>query len=188
MNQEFISCVHLLDVRVGYYKEDLVDGTIERTYREAALPELDSLLADAVVPSKQPRVKEDIFNVLSSIPDHTDSLRSIVEYIAPKDADGAENPDAAYLRVRKSLTSTYTDPVTGSAFVVPGILLGVTRNVLRTDDVIVETILGQGEGLDEYSRGLQDTAVKEAQMKKCAEPGRGRQDSTGARRGDDQER
>jgi hypothetical protein len=54
--------------------------------------------------------------------------------------------------------------VSGSTFVIPGIILGVTRNILRTDGVIVETILGQGEGLDEYSRGLQETAVKQAQM------------------------
>src|SRR5439155_16087662 len=35
-----------------------------------------------------------------------------------------------------------------------------TRNVMRTEGVIVEALLGQGEGLDTYSKGLQEQAVR----------------------------
>jgi hypothetical protein len=38
---------------------------------------------------------------------------------------------------------------------VPGIILSASKHVLRTDGLIVEALLGAGEGLDEYSQGLQ---------------------------------
>ncbi len=56
--------------------------------------------------------------------------------------------------------SKYTDPATGSEFDVPGIILSADKCVMRTDSLIVEALLGQAEGLDAYSRGLQDERVR----------------------------
>lgn len=46
---------------------------------------------------------------------------------------------------------------------VPGVIVGANRNVLRTDGVLVEALLGQGNGLDTYSAGLQAQAVRAKQ-------------------------
>jgi hypothetical protein len=35
---------------------------------------------------------------------------------------------------------------------------------MRTDAVMVDTIMGAGSGLDPYSQGLQDVAIKERQV------------------------
>jgi Bacterial Ig domain len=164
MNQEFITILHLVDVRVGLFKSELVDGNLVETYREAALPELDSLLARAIVPARRSEVRNTIRNMLSSIPDYNDELKSIVQLAVPKDADGNEVPDAAYLRIDRRLVTTYQDSATGTAITVPGLILSADKSVLRTEGVIVEALLGQGEGLDDYSRGLQDSAVAERQL------------------------
>ena len=45
MNQEFISILHLVDIRIGYFKVDTVNGVEKYTYREATLPEFDASAA-----------------------------------------------------------------------------------------------------------------------------------------------
>jgi hypothetical protein len=39
---------------------------------------------------------------------------------------------------------------------VPGIILEVNKNTLRTDSLIVDALLGQGEALDCYSMKVQE--------------------------------
>jgi hypothetical protein len=72
----------------------------------------------------------------------------------------ANNNQDKYLRVKKNLTSTYQHPVTQTTKVVPGIILSAMSNVLRTEGIIVEALLGEGDALDTYSHGLQDETVK----------------------------
>jgi hypothetical protein len=47
---------------------------------------------------------------------------------------------------------------------VPGIILNVDKHVMRTEGVIVDALLGEGDALDTYSHGLQDEAVKAQQL------------------------
>jgi hypothetical protein len=49
-------------------------------------------------------------------------------------------------------------------FKVPGIILNVDRNTLRTPAVIVDALLGQGEALDCYSMKIQDEVVRDKQF------------------------
>jgi hypothetical protein len=168
MNQEFITILHLVDVRVGLFKSELVDGNLVETYRETSLPELDSLLARAIVPARRAEVRSLIHSMLSNVPDYNDDLKSIVQLAIPKDADGNEVPDAAYLRIDRRLVTTYQQSATGTTIPVPGLILSADRSVLRTEGVIVDALLGQGEGLDVYSRGLQDSAVAERQLRNAS--------------------
>lgn len=164
MNQEFITILHLVDVRVGLFRSRIVEGKVVETWREASLPELDTLLADAIVPGRRAEIRDVIRNTLSGIPDYNDELKSIVQVAVPKDENGNDVPEAAYLRVDRRLVTTYEDPTTGTTIPVAGLILSADKSVLRTEGVIVEALLGQGEGLDEYSRGLQETAVLERQL------------------------
>src|SRR5207247_5402942 len=47
---------------------------------------------------------------------------------------------------------------------VPGIIMSVTKNVLRTEGVIVASLLGYGNGLDSYSSDLQNEAVRAKEL------------------------
>ena len=51
----------------------------------------------------------------------------------------------------------------GPVVKVPGIALSRQQLVMRTDGVLVEAILGEGEALDEYSRDLQSVTIDERQ-------------------------
>ena len=47
---------------------------------------------------------------------------------------------------------------------VPGIIMDVTKRILRTDSLVVDALLGQGEALDCYNMKLQDAATTKAQL------------------------
>ena len=166
MNQEFITLLHLFDVRVGFFKVVQVEGQTEPqfTYKEATLPELDALLRDVIVPDKRAEVRADIVHQLSNIFDYKDRHHRFVEEEPRRDRNGQPIPLSQYLRVRKDYTSVYVDEATGTQITVPGIILAANKYVLRTEGVIVEALLGQGDALDSYSHGLQDEAVSERQI------------------------
>jgi hypothetical protein len=177
MNQEFISLLHLVDVRIGYFRVDQIDGRPDpvTTYREATLSQLDGLLEHVIVPEHRQDVRDTVLHQLEQVFDYRDERRALVETKTFTDGDGNEIPNAEYLRVRKDLVSTYQDPTSGTRLDVPGVILAAEKNVLRTDAVIVEALLGQGDALDDYAKRLQELEVssREAeQARKEAEAAR----------------
>ncbi len=148
MNQEFYTVLSLIDVRVAFF-----NGYAE-SRRELPLPKLDDLLNDVVVPEQRNLVRAQIRDTLDNIVDYRDNLQSFVEEVT---RFAGETP---YLRIRKDLVSTFRNDATGFEVKVPGIPVTGTRNVMRTEGIIVEALLGQGEGLDVYSKGLQEQAVR----------------------------
>lgn len=160
MNQEFVTMLHLEDVRVGYTnggfrRRRRADrrGGIE--YREVPLSDLDDLLEDVVVEDQREQVKDAVEAELSNVVDYRGETRSIVDRVELGDGEDARS----YLRIDPSLTDTYADE-TGNEFTVPGIILSADKNVMRTEGIVVEALLGQSDALDEYSNGLQEEAVR----------------------------
>lgn len=164
MNQEYVTLLHLVDVRIAYVRGDLVvqDGqeTVQYTYREATLSQLDALLGAVIVPDRIDEVRGAIIEVLSNVFDWEDEVCSLVEVKQLVDASGQPIPNGSYLRVPKGLKSTYTDEETGSSLTVPGVILAVMKNIMRTDGIVCDAFLGQGDALDDYSKGLQREAVE----------------------------
>jgi Bacterial Ig domain len=162
MNQEFVSILHLVDVRLAVARLYQVAGKAEPEieYQEVRLPEMQSLIAKTIVPKQQQKAYETVIGLLENVPDHQDKLFNVIEHVEPTKG-GQPVPEAGYLRFNHGLRETYVDAITGSSWDVPGVIVGVTTNVLRTEGVVVDALLGQGEGLDDYSRGLQQAAVGE---------------------------
>lgn len=175
LNQEHIVLVHLTNVRIAFYAEDLLldgDGLpmiengsfkIRPTYQEVSLPELQDLLDARIVPAWHERIRNSIVNVLTGIPDYTDSLQTVVESATPT-ADGKPVPGAQYLRFPRNLSTTWSDPTGTNTFTVPGIVLSSDRITMRTDGVIVDALQGQGEALDSYNTALQYEAVESRRL------------------------
>lgn len=176
MNQEHIVLVHLTHVRVGYYTEDLAlkaDGTpayitdsdgkqvldIRRNYVEYGLPQLQALLEVAVTAEYRDTVRTWIMTALANVPDYEDKLHTLYETVTPT-KDGTDYPDGKYMRFPPHLQSQYPSP-SGEVITVPGLILGVERLVMRTEGIMVDCVLGQGEGLDAYSKGLQQVTIAE---------------------------
>jgi hypothetical protein len=155
MNQAFISLVHLVDVRVGFF------NGFNETREEVALSDLDALLGRVIVDEPRRKiVKAAILDQLQNITDYRGRPHSLVETAELSDAAGKPVPGSSYLRVKRDYTSTHTDPVTGANITVPGIIISQDTNTLRTDGVIVESLLGQGESLDDYSSRLQQETIR----------------------------
>ncbi|MET0395367.1 MAG: Ig-like domain-containing protein [Longimicrobiaceae bacterium] len=166
MNQEFITLLHLVDVRLGFFKVVDVEGQTEPryVYREFTLPEVRTLLEDTIVPEWRDAVRDAVVHQLTHIFDYREECRSFAEW---RDIPG-EGQDSRYLRVRRDLVSTYLDGATGTEIDVPGIILAANKYVLRTEGILAEAVLGQGEALDEYSHGLQDQAVEAKRLANSA--------------------
>jgi hypothetical protein len=67
------------------------------------------------------------------------------------------------------IVNTYARKIKGlsqteEGFTVPGIIFDVTKRIMRTDSVVVDSLLGQGEALDCYNQQLQNIAVQKAQL------------------------
>ena len=160
MNQEFITLLHLVDVRVGFFRVEQKDGKEVNVYKEVTLPELDNLLREVVLPEKRAEVKNAILRQLTNVFDYQDQRHGLVEDKVFLDEKGQEIPNFRYLRVKKEYTSTYRDRATNTEIQVPGVIIAANKYVMRTEGIIVEALLGQGDGLDEYSHGLQDQTVQ----------------------------
>jgi len=174
LNQEFITVFHLENVRIAYS-----DGTVSTdlsgqgidglNYREVPLWKLDELLEDVIVEEHRNDVRDRIQQELENVFDYEGKPHSIVSEENIEDPDG--NVVDTYLRIDKGKPHEYHDPRVDpdtepdqQPLRVPGVILEVDRNQMRTDGVIVEALLGKGEALDAYSQGLQAADVRFEQL------------------------
>lgn len=138
---------------------DLRRESTRASYQEVTLSQMDGLLRQVIRADRVDDVRREIVAVLSNVFDHQDVPHAMVEERTLTGPDGTPLPNGSYLRVPTGHVSTYSDPATGTEIRVPGIILAALRNVMRTDGMFCDAILGQGEALDTYSQGLQDAAV-----------------------------
>lgn len=162
MNQEYITLLHLVDVELAYTTGFPGGG------RRYALADLNKMLADVIVdtPGYRDEISSRILAELQNIYDYQGNSQSFIEQVSlagmiPAGELGAD-PVATYYRPKRGLTTSYTSQSGKVIGNIPGILLNATETVLRTDGLIVEALLGQGEGLDDYSMSLQTAAVTAA--------------------------
>ncbi len=146
MNQQFITLLHLVDVRVAFF-----NGFAE-SRREVALHELDSLLEEFVVDTRHDEVRNAVTETLGDILDYRGNLHT--NFVEVREVGGE-----TFQAVNTGLVSVHTDEITGLEIPVPGIILSATENVVRTEGIIVEALLGQGDALDSYATRLQELEV-----------------------------
>lgn len=154
LNQEHISILHLVDVRVAFY------NGYPDTRMEVPLHEIDELLEYCVAKAEdRKQMKDDVLYALSNIVNYQNRNESLIIDRVFTEPNGQKNKVKV---INRDLVSVY-DPARRQ-LTVPGIILAVNKVVLRTDAVIVEALLGEAEALDEYSRGLQDEKVREQRL------------------------
>lgn len=164
MNQEFITLLHLTDIRIAFFNGEGFSK------KEFTLPELDQLLDEFIIEDKHEFVKKSILNQLLYIKDYKDNQPKGLDengndtnknFIQEKELlDINDQPVSKYHQFTKDLYSKYSDQ-TGREIIVNGIIVSAKKNVMRTDGVIVDAILGQGDALDDYSERLQKQSVEE---------------------------
>lgn len=142
MNQMFVSALHLVDIKIGYY-----NGYRETT-KEVPLSEIDDLLAYAIQePPKIPIIRKQII----------DSLKEIIDYRGITNDDFIlQHPDFGYWYINRNKKSI----VGGINKSVNGILLMQTENILRTDGVIIEALLGQANAHSPFTMEEKEQNIK----------------------------
>lgn len=152
MNQAFHTLLHLTDIRVAFFNGD------RSSRREVPLSRLDDLLDEVVVAGKRADVRQAILDQLSAIRDHDGALVDVVRTVTVGAGDD-------YIGFDPDLEASIADD-RGRTFTVPGVLLHHRELVMRTEGVIVEAVLGNGDALDEFAQQVQqfDVARREAEV------------------------
>lgn len=164
MVQEFVSILHLTDIKIALYDESV------GPYPQYSIYELDKFLDKYFVENDGVRsnIKNGIIRELYYIFNYLDEpvqfleKASLVFPIEQINDTGIEIPQKIeYLRVNKNLKGKVAD----REFVeVKGVILKENVITMRTEGVVVDAFLGQGEGLDSYSQGLQVETVRELHL------------------------
>jgi hypothetical protein len=151
LNQEHISLLHLVDVRVGFF-----NGYPDKTM-EVPIHELKTLL-DYCVATREQReeIEKEIYYILSQVRNHLGDAQDVLVERSYREQNG--NNKRIKMMDRR-LRSTYEPQ--GRNITVDGVILSATKVVLRTDALIVEALVGAATALDDYSSALQDEKVKQ---------------------------
>ena len=160
MLQEYISILYLNDVRLVFsngYKESIVQFKISS---------LQGFLDKYIIADKRAEVKKAILIHFCNVSDYQDVKHSFLEKVIEEynDCDsGTPDETYTYYRKKSGLSQTYS---TGTfSFTVPGIILSVANHMLKTDSVLCDALLGQGEALDCYNNRLQEASADQAELK-----------------------
>ena len=157
LNQEYIALTSLTDLQFAFH-----NGYV---WEVVPISKVQSLLDKYVDPTYHQEIKDAICTAYSNVFDWQETSVSLLETISKpvNNCAGTSIPPIEYMRVRKGLTSTYTD-TTGNEITVPGILTAAMKLTLATDSVIVDAVLGQGEALDAYGKALQEQKVRKQEL------------------------
>ncbi|MFW9843508.1 MAG: helix-hairpin-helix domain-containing protein [Candidatus Thorarchaeota archaeon] len=170
MNQQYHSLLHITDVRIAFYNgypgsmqeyslfeiNDLVDEYME-----------DTVSDDEIVLLSKAQIKEHlrrfILTEYTNVIDHQGKPGTLLEEVTLK---GTNNNDLKYIRVIPSLQQEYTlreEPE--DIRHVDGIIVGKKVLTLKTDGVVVESLLGESNALDEYSVQTREELVRQDRLK-----------------------
>ena len=168
MNQQFVTILHLVDLEVGFFNGQKGSSIIKPLYAVEDL--IQEVIGDAAGANPDAQREQVHAWVMQEIDALLDWQGQAVNAGVSKFVEVAELQDAKgealtpYLRVNRAFTSEWRDPTTGFEVTVPGVILSADINVMRTEGLIVEALLGQGNALDDYSASLQHTAVREREL------------------------
>ena len=168
--QEYITLTYIDNVSLVF-----TNGYPEKTF-SAPISQIDDFL-DKIYDKGAPgsvceatvlEIKNNILAKLCSIHDYQDTPQALIECVQENVNSCCEmiQPPIGYaltyIRKKKDLHQTY------NGITVPGIITSAKHYVLRTDSVITEALLGQGEALDCYNQKLQEAATVDATLKNQA--------------------
>jgi len=182
--QEYVTITYLENIKIAF-----CNGHPE-SLKIIPLQQLDQLLKQVVKKEYIEEVRSKIlfdyltvFNykdqVLEFIKENTNTLAETMTIVAGTNKEASSNEvqngttqivniTKKYYRKKPDLTDTYSATTSsaggGLSITVPGVILKVDKHTLRTDSIITDTILGQGEALDCFNMRLQNEAALKAEL------------------------
>lgn len=111
-------------------------------------------------------VRNQIYRTLCNIKDYQQQTIGFIEKVTEELVNCIDTQDPTetinYIRKKVGLTQT------ADGYTVPGIIMNVKKRTLRTDSVVADSLLGQGQALDCYNQNLQVQTVKSAELNNAA--------------------
>lgn len=168
LNQQYLTKIHLKDVRIGFS-----NGQLD-SWREVPLSGLRGLLQELVKEEHVDEVARQILTLVGTVWDHSDTPVGVLETYRMREACGAswEGPlpptcppdetdyqaptDALFYRFKRGPLAQ-----DGDDNQVAGVVLKQETVTLTTDSIIVEALLGEAPALDDYSADLQVETIRE---------------------------
>jgi hypothetical protein len=157
--QEYVSITYLDDIKIGF------SNGYPGLYEVASVQQMDEFLAKYINDANIAAVKNMILNNYFNVENHEGNPKS---FLQAKEIKNYDNSIRSYHSKKSGVLDTYQrvkDVETGSTGLkigIKGVILNVDVNILRTDSIIADALLGQGEALDCFNAQLQDAAVVNA--------------------------
>ena len=155
--QEFVSITYLSNIRIAF-----TNGYME-TLRVVDLEDLESLLEEIIVPSQIGKVRTEILKSYCKILNYEDEMIQFIEQITVDYGDCLGINEKETFWRRKKVEEKYT--AGGLEIKIPGPILEVQKNILRTPSLVVDALLGQGEALDCFNMKAQDAVAINENLK-----------------------
>lgn len=152
--QEYISITYLANIKIAF-----TNGYME-SVKVVDIEDIDNLLEDIIIETERTNVKNEILKHYEKVLDYRGNL---VNFLGKKEVTYGANfgdPITETYWTRQHNFQAYKD---GAIDVnLPGVILSVKKNILRTSSTIVDSLLGQGQALDCFNLKAQDAiAVNE---------------------------
>ena len=148
--QEYVSITYLSNIRIAY-----TNGYME-SLRVVDVEDIDMLLDEVIEKSKIEEVKGRILREYLSILNYKNDFIPFIEQqnvtIDPEKIFG-ESEEKTFWRKTNVVDKYNLGNITLD---IPGVILQVQTNILRTQSLVADAILGQGEALDIFNARAQD--------------------------------
>lgn len=151
--QEYVSITYLSNIRIAY-----TDGLLEST-RIVDIEEMDDLLSDVIDPKSIEAVKKSIVRKYQYVLNYKKELTPLLQSMPGDDfnRNNHENVEIDPFWTCKPSEEKYT--IGNMEVNIPGVILQVQSNILRTDSLVADALLGQGEALDCFNMRAQDAVA-----------------------------
>lgn len=130
--------------------------------------DLENMLNSVLEPTEVAGVLQDLINYVCHVRDYQGNMQQFFEQHTINSGACVGGGTSTYdvWEKKTGLSQTYnpTNQSKPLSITVPGVILSVQTAVLRTDSVIVDSLLGQGEALDCYNSRLQEAAANAAEL------------------------
>ena len=167
LNQEFTTYLSLVDITIAFANKGGV-------FDEYAIHEIDKMLERYVEPPPEGPV---VIQPGVPIPIHRDvvktklleQIRKVVDFEGQEHDFLEEENDhfgGTYWRIKRRRSIDSRNPFYEGRDDIPvvGVVLNIDRNTIRTDALIIDSLLGHGVALDNYALGMQQENLRNTQL------------------------
>ena len=155
--QEYISITYLSNIRIAYS-----NGYME-SLRVVDLEDLNSLLELIIIPSEIANVTKQILKSYCRVMNYNDEMLKFIEQVDVNYGEflGMEETEQFWRKMQ--VEDIYS--AGGLKIKIPGVILEVQKNILKTPSLVVDALLGQGEALDCFNAKAQDAVAVAESLK-----------------------